>query len=88
MALHFPLQVNGQTIGTFEARRRHVDFESDEDDDYVTYEIDMQIFGGDVYRPNPASRHTFSVEHRPSSGAFALVQAAIAESVFASREAF
>lgn len=84
MTLHFPLQVNGHTIGTFEARRiteLTVPDDCVEFDDAVhDYSVDMRMHPGHLGRP--ASRHTFTVSHRYGDGPFALVQRCIAESVY------
>ncbi|MDF3309773.1 hypothetical protein P3H15_32665 [Rhodococcus sp. T2V] len=73
MALHFPLLVNGRTIGAFAAQR--VAGKS-HPDSICTYRVEIvQNKTGDT----PRKGEHFFVEHRYGDGAFALVQKAIAE---------
>ncbi|MCW2092832.1 UNVERIFIED_ORG: hypothetical protein M2328_006112 [Rhodococcus erythropolis] len=75
MALHFPLMINGHTIGHFAAVRKSGGMDPD---DMNTYEVEVRKhpLGGAVYAPYGETR-SFSVEHRYGDGAWALVRKAL-----------
>lgn len=66
MALHFPLMVNDEWIGTFVARRREVVIPPDR---VCTYDIEVRHGG---------ATRTAAVRHDYDAGAFSLIQAALA----------
>ena len=76
MTLHFPLMVNGTEIGTLAAHR----VEGIPDSDGTCgYYVDIRRHQTE---DKPSSRHTFYIKHQPCDGAWALVQKAIAESLY------
>lgn len=79
MTLHFALQVNGNTIGTFEAQRMTEQTTPPNTEEHADAVHDYAI---DI-RETEGSRHTFVLSHRYGDGAFVLVQKAIGESLFA-----
>lgn len=68
MALHFPLMVNGETIGRFEAIR--VSGGSNEDD--------VNLYAVEIHDGKNFHRLTIEIEHRYGDGAWVLLQKALA----------
>lgn len=65
MALHFPLMVNGEQIGSFVARRREAVIPADR---VCTYDVEVELNG---------VRCTAVVRHNYDAGAYALILAAL-----------
>lgn len=75
MALHFPLMINGHSIGSFTAVRIAGGTGID---DMNTYEVEVRQhpLGGAVHAPYGETR-SFTVEHRYGDGSWALVRKAL-----------
>lgn len=73
MALHFPLQVNGNVIGYFAACRRELVVP---EDGVCTYDVTVETTSSAAVRLR--GRRQCTVRHRYDAGAWELVRAALA----------
>lgn len=71
MALHGPIQVNGQTIGSWQARRRTIAIDADGAADY-----DCAVV---MYADDPPRVAVFQLRHRYDDGALALAAKVLAQ---------
>ncbi|MFB7853793.1 hypothetical protein [Rhodococcus qingshengii] len=72
MALHFPLKINSETIGTFTAIRKSGGIDPD---DVNVYEVPIETKSAED--PNLITQRAFNLDHRYGDGAWVLVRKAL-----------